>query len=211
MTGSGRRGAVLSIGVVAALIVGMLITLGAASANATPLNPASLILTAETYYNNMLIESSDPPLRIQHVEVGLHRLVLTGGPCIYNSSGITLSAVARVEDSPRGELRSFCPPTRGARRPSDEFIRRSKLPASPSMNFQPLVEQLADEGARSAGLAPTSRGAAVSVLISVVPRRHESEAVFVYAHSSGTPGARQIKELKIHRHYRRETVREVWY
>jgi hypothetical protein len=183
-----------------------------AAANAPhPIIPASTIIPIDSYYGTMLGPTGVSPYRVEQVALSAHQLVRAGA-CVYNSSGVRLGLVERTVDRPKGELQVDCPQMRGDRA-TTEFIPRSKLISNPSMDFQPLLEQLGTQAASSVQLPVNSSGTPLRVTINLNPKRHSGEADVFYSRSQpSAAGTKQVKELKFlttRRH--RETVRKVWY
>jgi hypothetical protein len=176
-----------------------------------PIIPASTIIPINSYYGAMLGQTGFSPYRVEKVALSAHQLVRAGA-CVFNSSGVRLGPVERTVDSPKGQLQVDCPQMRGDRA-TTEFIPRSKLISNPSMNFQPILEQIGNQAASSVSLpVNSSHGTPLRVTIHLNPKRHSGEADVFYNRSQpSAAGTKQLKELKFLTRGHRETVRKLWY
>ncbi len=185
---------------------------GAAN-NTHPIKPSSTIIPIKSYYGTMLRQSSESPFRVQHLELSAHRLVQSG-PCVYNTTAIRpfpIDPIESVEDTPKGETDTFCPAKPGGRT-THMFIPRGKIISNPSMNFQPILEQIGEQAASSVSLPPTSHGTSSRITINLNPKRHSGEADVFYSRSQpSAAGTKQLKELKFRTRGNKEAVAKVWY
>ena len=112
---------------------------GAAN-NTHPIKPSSTIIPIKSYYGTMLRQSSESPFRVQHLELSAHRLVQSG-PCVYNTTAIRpfpIDPIESVEYIPNRPAKPW--------RPHHPHVYpESKIISNPSMNFQPILEQIGDK------------------------------------------------------------------
>jgi hypothetical protein len=80
-----------------------------------------------------------------------------------------------------------------------------------SMDFRPVVQQLGNQAAQSVGTPNAKHGPTDHISLSVSPAKHSAEADVFYRRSASSTGVRQLRELELHTHNGRETVRRTWY
>jgi hypothetical protein len=210
MTSSRRRGSRLAITVAASVLAAASCTAIASASITHLIKPASTIIPIKSYYGTMLGQSAVSPFRVQHLEVSAHRLVQSG-PCVYDSNGIPTSPVKSIVDTPAGENDTYCASKPGGHT-THMFFPRGRIISNPSMNFQPILQQVGEQAANSVSLPPAGHGAPARIIINIYPHSHSSEANVFFSHSQlpAVVGTKQVRELEFRTRGSSEIVSRVW-
>jgi hypothetical protein len=176
--------------------------IGTAEAKSQPMQPGGFIHPIAEFRDNMF-GGSTSEIFISSIVLSGHHLRITQD-CSHRGADLAV-----LDDTLRGEYGQPCA-WLGERA---TFIPRRQAGDTkiPTMDFRPVLYQLGNQAASSAGIDPAKHGLTDHLTVNFNPASRTSEADVYYKRGQAKPGTRRLKELQLLYNRGHETVRRTWY